>query len=311
MPEKPTREYLDKVFEQVKNWGKWGADDERGALNYITPGVRARAGALIRDGAAVSCSLDFPVHPAPDNPHPALHMMTMAGDACTLDEFGGLQQTADFIGISFHGMASSHIDALCHVMVDERMYNGFAASDVKSTGAVRNSIMAAQDGIASRGVLLDIPRQQGQEWLELGYQITVADLEAAEQAQSVQVDEGDILLVQTGRHARRERLGPWEITEGLAGLHPECIPWIHERHVAVLGCDGISDPLPGNGIPGWPVPVHQCGIAGMGLHLLDNLDLQAVSAACAERSRWEFFFVVAPLRVTQGTGSPVNPIALF
>ena len=311
MPEKLTRESLERLFEQVKNWGRWGADDQRGALNYMTPALRARAARLIQDGEVVSCSLDFPVEPAPDNPYPALHMMTMAGDACTVDDFGGLQQTGDFIGISFHGMASSHIDALCHVLVDGRMYNGYPSSAVLSTGAVRNSIMAAKDGIAGRGVLLDIPAQKGVEWLELGYAIEVADLEAAEKAQSVRVGEGDVLLVSTGRHVRRERHGPWDFREGLAGLHAECLPWLHERRIAVLGCDGISDALPGPGVPGWPVPIHQCGIAGIGLHLLDNLDLRGLAVACARRRRWEFFYALAPLRVAKGTGSPINPLAIF
>jgi kynurenine formamidase len=311
MPEKPTRESLDRLFEKLKNWGRWGAADERGALNYVTPALRARAARLIQDGESVSCSLDFPVLPAPDNPHPALHMMTMAGDACTLDDFGGLQQTADFIGISFHGMASSHIDALCHILVDGRMYNGFEARDVLSTGARRNSIMAARDGIATRGVLLDIPKQLGVEWLELGYAITVRELEAAERSQALRVEEGDVLLVSTGRHARRERLGPWDFREGLAGLHVECLPWLHERRIAVLGCDGISDAVPGPGVQGWPAPIHQVCIAAIGLHLLDNLDLRGLSAACARRRRWEFFFAVAPLRVERGTGSPVNPLAIF
>ncbi len=311
MPKPPGPERMQQLFEQVKNWGRWGADDQRGALNYITPERRARAAALVEDGECVSLALDLPVQPAPDNPHPALHMMLMAGDACTLDEFGGLQQTADFIGISFHGMASSHIDALCHVLVNERMYNGFEASQVRSTGAVRNSIMAAKDGIAARGVLLDIPRLHDQRWLELGHAIPVEELEAAEKAQGVRVEEGDVLLVATGRHARRAELGPWSPLEGLAGLHPECLPWLHERRIAVLGSDGISDALPGAGIPGWPVPIHQCGIAGIGLHLLDNLDLRGLSAACAERRRSAFFLLVAPLRVDKGTGSPVNPIAMF
>ncbi len=311
MPEALDPERMQQIFDQVKNWGRWGKHDQRGALNYITPEKCARAAALIEDGESLSLALDLPVQPAVDNPHPALHMMLMAGDACTLDEFGGLQQTADFIGVSFHGMASTHIDALCHVLVQGRMYNGFEASDVRSTGALRNSIMAAKDGIASRGVLLDIPRLRGLRWLEIGTAVSVDELEAAEKAQGLRVEEGDVLLVSTGRHERRAELGAWSPLEGLAGLHPECIPWLHERRVAVLGSDGISDALPGARIPNWPVPVHQCGIAGMGLHLLDNLDLRALGAACARRKRSAFFLLVAPLRVDKGTGSPVNPIAVF
>ena len=312
MPRTFTRPELDQMFEDVKNWERWGKDDERGALNFITPAKRAAAAATVEDGGIVSCALDFPVEPGPDNPHPALHMMTSAGDICCGAGPDSFQQTTDFIGIAFHGLASSHIDALCHVLVDEKMYNGASASDVKSTGAVRNSIMAARDGIASRGVLLDIPRTRGVDWLEPGEAIGIEDLEKAEKAHEVQVGEGDMLLVATGRHARRAKLGEWNaIQEGLAGLHPECVPWLHERRVSVLGSDGISDAVPGLGVTGWFVPVHQMGIAGIGLHLLDNLDLRDLSAACTERNRHHFFFVVAPLRVEGGTGSPVNPIALF
>jgi kynurenine formamidase len=258
----------------------------------------------------VSCSLDFPVVPSIENPTPALHHMIVAGDACTTLG-GGLETALDFIGVAFHGMATSHIDALCHVFVNETMYNGFPASDVKSIGALKNDIMVARDGITGRGVLLDVPRLHGHPWLELDERIRPADLEAAERGQRVRVEEGDILLVSTGRDARRAQLGPWNPVEGLAGLHPACIPWLHERRVAVLGGDGAHDVLPGLSVPGWPIPVHQCCLVAMGVHLLDNLDLSRLAAACAERERWEFLFAVAPLRVRGGTGSPVNPIAMF
>jgi kynurenine formamidase len=218
----------------------------------------------------------------------------------------------DFVGVAFHGMAVSHIDALCHVFVRGQMYNGFPASDVKSIGAMRNSIMVAREGIVSRGVLLDLPRLRGVPWLAGGERITPDELSAAEKAQKVRVEPGDILLVAGGRDARREQEGPWSPLEGgLAGLHPECIPWLHERDIAVLGCDGISDPLPGSGTPGWPIPVHQCTLVAMGVHLLDNLMLGRLLETCAREKRWEFLLTVAPLRVDRATGSPVNPIAVF
>jgi kynurenine formamidase len=192
------------------------------------------------------------------------------------------------------------------------MYNGFPASDVKSIGAMRNSIIVAREGIVSRGVLLDVPRLRGVPWLPGGASIGPDELAAAEREQDVRVEPGDILLVAGGRDARREQEGPWNPIEGgLPGLHPECIPWLHERDVAVLGSDGVSDPLPGAGIPGWPIPVHQCCLVAMGVHLLDNLALDGLSEACAERRRWSFLLTVAPLRVEGGTGSPVNPIAVF
>ncbi|MCZ6887334.1 MAG: cyclase family protein [Gammaproteobacteria bacterium] len=302
---------MERLFEEVKNWGKWGSDDERGALNYITPEKIAKAAALIQDGENVSCALEFPTRPAPDNPFPAQHMMVVAGDACTTTGVAGMEAAMDFIGVAFHGMAVSHIDALCHVFVKETMYNGFPASDVKSTGATRNSIMSGKDGIASRGVLLDIPRLRGVEWLEIDQRIGADELEAAEKAQNVRVEEGDILLVATGRDARRNELGPWSPREGLAGLDASCVPWLHQRGVATLGSDGVSDAIPNSDAEGWPMPIHQCGIVAIGLHLLDNLRLDTLARACAERQRWEFFFVVSPLRVERGTGSPVNPVAFL
>jgi len=309
--EEITADWCRKTFESVKNWGRWGADDQMGALHYITPERRARAARTVRDGVTVSCSLDFPVMPSVENPVPAQHHMLVAGDA--LGMIGGDLETAlDYIGISFHGMATSHIDALCHVFVSETMYNGYPASDVKSIGAMKNDIMVARDGITGRGVLLDVPRLHGRPWLELDERVSPADLEAAERTQRVRVEEGDILLVSTGRDARRAKHGPWSPNrKGLAGLHPTCIPWLHERRIAVLGSDGISDGLPGLAVPDWSVPVHQCCLVAMGVHLLDNLDLSCLSAACAERERWEFLFAVAPLCIRGGTGSPVNPIAIF
>ena len=172
--------------------------------------------------------------------------------------------------------------------------------------------MCAGDGIVGRGGLLDVPRLRGQAWLEPQEAIEPAELEAAEQAQGVQVATGDVLLVATGRDARRAEKGPWDpVGGGLAGLHPDCIPWLHERGIAVLGSDGVSDPLPGNGPEGWPMPVHQSALVAMGVHLLDNQRLDRLSEACAGHGQWSFLFQVAPLRVDQGTGSPINPIAVL
>jgi kynurenine formamidase len=307
-----SRERMQAIFEKVKSWGRWGADDQRGALNLVTPERRARAAAGVETGEAVSLAHELPTRPSVENPSPAQHHMLLAGDALDATPVPGLGTSLDWIGVAFHGMAVSHLDALCHVFVDGRMYNGFPATDVRSVGAARNSVMVAADGIVGRGVLLDVPRLRGVAWLEPGEAVAPDELDAAERAQGVRVEEGDILLVGTGRDARRAARGPWSPTEvGLAGLHPECIPWLHERGVAVLGCDGVSDPLPGNAAEGWPIPVHQCCLVGMGVHLLDNLQLGRLAEACARHGRWAFFLSVAPLRVEGGTGSPVNPIAVF
>jgi len=306
-----TTERVRAVFEQVKNWGRWGPEDERGALNLITPEKRRAGAASVAAGETVSCARELAVRPSAENPSPALHMMLRAGDDCVIPGVD-FESVMDFVGVAFHGMATSHIDALCHVLVDGQMYNGFSKEEIKSTGARRGSIMCARDGISSRGVLLDVPRALGVEWLEPRAMVTVDQLERAEQMQGVRVEEGDVLLVATGRDARRAIHGswsPWEV--GLAGLHVECVPWLHERGVAVLGGDGVSDPLPGAGIPGWPMPVHQCGLVAMGLHLLDNLRLDRLAEACARHARWAFQITVAPLRIDKATGSPVNPIAIL
>jgi len=311
MPETWTAADVARTFEAVKNWGRFGASDERGALHFITPAKRAAAALLVRDGHTVSCARELPVQPSVENPVPAHHHMLRAGDDCVLAGIG-LEASLDYIGVAFHGQATSHLDALCHVFVDGRMYNGFPAGDVKSTGAQRCSVMTAREGIVSRGVFLDLPRHRGVPWLELGEVVRREELDAAARAQGVSVEEGDVLLVGTGRDARRATLGVWDpVSEGLAGLHPDCVPWLHERRVAVLGSDGVSDPIPGLGLPGWRLPVHQCCLVAMGVPLLDNLALADLAAACAERGRYEFLLVVAPLRVEGGTGSPVNPIAIF
>jgi kynurenine formamidase len=306
-----TPERMRGVYERVKNWGRWGDEDERGALNLITPEKRREAAACIRAGETVSCARELPVQPSAENPNPALHMMIAGGDDCVIPGLD-FESVMDFVGVAFHGMATSHIDALCHVFVDGLMYNGFSKDEVKSTGARRGSIMCAKEGIVSRGVLLDVPRSLGVPWLELDRTVGVAELERAEVEQDVRVQEGDILLVGTGRDARRAEHGPWSpFGAGLAGLHPECIPWLHARGVAVLGGDGVSDPLPGLGIPGWLMPVHQCALSAMGVHLLDNLRLDNLAAACVRHGRWAFQLTVAPLRVDRATGSPVNPIAVL
>ena len=311
MPTPPTPDRMREIFEGAKNWGRWGGDDEMGALNLITDEARRAGAAAVVAGEGVSCARELPVQPSPENPNPALHMMVRAGDDCLIPGIG-LETALDFVGVAFHGMATSHIDALCHVFVNGEMYNGRRAEDVKSTGARANSIMCAGDGIVGRGVLLDVPRLRGTGWLEPNEFIEVAELEACEREQGVEVGSGDILLVATGRDARRAEVGPWDpVTVGLAGLHAECVPWLHERGVSVLGSDGVSDPLPGAGIEGWPMPIHQCTLVAMGVHLLDNLRLDRLSEACGRHGRWAFQFLIAPLRVEGGTGSPINPIALL
>jgi kynurenine formamidase len=305
-----THEEAAALFESVKNWGRWGEDDERGALNLIRPEAIASAARHVR-GRAVSCGRPLPVMPAVDNPTPAHHMMIIAGDCLDATGVPGLETALDYIGVAFHGMAVSHLDALCHVFHDGLMYNGFPATDVKSIGAMRNSVMTCADGVVSRGVLLDIPLLRGCDWLEPDARISPDELDAAADAAGVTIDAGDIVLISTGRDARRSVHGPWDpIGVGLAGLEPACVQWIRDHDIAVLGGDGVHDPLP-NAENGWPIPIHMCCLVAMGVPLLDNLDLSRLSAACRDEEKWDFVFTIAPLQIEAATGSPINPVALL
>ena len=161
-------------------------------------------------------------------------------------------------------------------------------------------------------MLLDIPRLHGVDYLEPGTAIQPDDLAAACQAQGVEVGEGDILLVVTGRDARRAETGPWH---PFAGGSPACTPSASPGSTPgacpCSGSDGVSDVLPGLHPEGWPMPVHQCVLVAMGVHLLDNLRLDRLAAACARHGQWSFLFTVAPLVIEGGTGSPANPIAVL
>jgi kynurenine formamidase len=300
-------EAFQALFDRCSNWGRWGPDDDRGALNLITPEKRLQAAALVREGTTVSVSHPINTTGDAENTSPAVHLMVRAGDV-----FDGVTVTsiADHLAVSPHGQAHSHLDALCHFAWQGQMYNGRPITNVTSTGARSHAITIGQDGIVSRGVLLDIPRVKGVEWLEPNQSITVADLEAAEAAAGVTVESGDILLVRTGRHARRKAKGPWDSRVTLSGLHHETGPWLKERGIALLGSDGVSD-YREHPFDCCTHPIHILTLVAMGAQLLDNQNLDDLASACAERSRWAFMLVIAPLKLVGGTASMTNPIAIF
>ncbi|MFN8525468.1 MAG: cyclase family protein [Chloroflexota bacterium] len=294
------------LFDRCSNWGRWGADDELGTLNLITPAVRVRAASQVREGFTVSCALPINTAADVDNIRPGVHLMIRAGDVVQPDA----PSVSDYLAIAPHGLAHSHLDALCHFSWKGQLYNGRPASVVTSVGATANAITIGKDGIVSRGVLMDVPRLKGSSWLEPGTPITVADIEAAERAQGVTVESGDILLVYTGRWKRRRQVSEWSSRESLAGLHHDVPLWLRERGVSLLGFDGISDVIP-HAVDGVGLPIHTLTLAAMGMQLLDNQNLEELSDACAERRRWEFMLVIAPLRIERGTASMTNPIAIF
>jgi len=304
-----TEEELKKIFDKCRNWGRWGKEDQRGALNFITDSKRALAAKTVQTGEAVSLSLPLATIPAQDNPTPVTHLMAQVGFDAHLSEL--LPYSADYFAIAPHGLANTHLDALCHVFHDGKMYNGFDASEVGSHGARKCAIDVASQGVISRGVLLDIPKIRKVDWLENGTRITPDDLEAAESDHRLRVEEGDVLLVRTGRARQRKQKGPWDaFHDGMAGLDPASLPWLHDRKIAVLGSDGISDVVP-SGYKSYSLPIHVCTLVMMGVHLIDNADLDALATACARNGRYAFQFVMAPLILKQGTASPVNPLAIF
>ena len=306
-PARLSAEAFQALFDRCSNWGRWGPDDERGTLNLITPEHRVRAAGLVREGHTVSCSLPLNTAADTDNIFPATHLMLRAGDVV---ESWPTRSTADYLALAPHGLSHSHLDALCHLAWQGQMYNGRPISLVTSMGALANAITIGQDGIVSRGVLLDLPLAQSVDWLEPGTAITPDDLVAAERAAGLRVEEGDILLVRTGRWRRRREIGPWDSRASIAGLHTDCAPWLRERGVALLGFDGISDVFP-HAVEGVGLPIHTLTLVAMGMQLLDNQDLEQLAGACADRRRWEFLLVVAPLRLERGTASATNPIAVF
>lgn len=303
------REFAE-LYERCKNWGRWGPDDEQGALNLITPERVAAAAALVRSGRTISCSWPLDTKAGPDNPKPVVHHMTILQDI-HLGDSGDLRFTGDFIGIEFHGDAHSHIDALCHMAYKGMLYNGVPVDlAVKSIGASKQTMDVAKNGIIGRGVLLDIPRVRGTRWVEPGDFVYPEELEAAEAAAGTQLQEGDVLLLRTGHARKRREEGPWNAAEAKAGLHATAMPLLHGRAVAAIGYDGDGETVPSQ-CEGVAYPIHAIGISAMGLYFLDSLWLEDLAVACQEEGRSDFLFVVAPLRIAAGTGSPVNPIAIF
>jgi kynurenine formamidase len=298
-----------ELFRSVSTWGRWGEDDDRGALNHLDPDRVVAASRLVQDGTTVTLSLPMNTKAADDNPEPAVHTMTMIPGGHEHGH-GELEFAKDFVGADYHNDGHTHIDAFCHVIYDDSLYNGAPAGAVTAQGAAADSIEVLANGLVARGVLLDIPRLRGVPWLEPGQHVFRSDLEAAEREQDVTVGEGDVLLVRTGHTRRLTELGPWPTATAKSGLHPTAMPFVAQRGVSVLGSDGNSDTAPSS-TEGVDFPVHVLALNAMGVHLLDYLQLEDLLAACERAGRWEFLFIGAPLRITGGTGSPLNPLAIL
>jgi kynurenine formamidase len=312
----PTESDVLGYLETLSNWGRWGADDQLGTLNHVTPEKRRQAAALVSEGVSVSCAWDIETTPQPDHAMgtPQRHMVGTGEGLLDPDRPGGPAKfggAMEFIGLVYHGFSVTHLDGLCHIFWEGKMYNGVPAAKVTAgQGATHHAITALAQGIVTRGVLLDVARAKGVDWLDPGYGVTPEDLDAAAAAQGVTIEPGDAVLLRTGYGKKKRETGRDALPRvPFPGWHASALPWIHGHDIAMIGADTAQDASPS----GYklPLPVHLVGIVGMGLWLIDNMNLEEVAAACAQYNRWTFQFVLAPLRVQGGTGSPANPLAVF
>jgi kynurenine formamidase len=324
MANQPTEADVLRWFDSLSNWGRWGPEDQLGTLNHVSPELRRKAAALVVEGINVSCAWDISTAPqAGDQFGPPQRHMLMTGEGLADPhrvlpphpvsevDMSRAAGAVEYFGCVFHGVNITHLDALSHIFWDRKSYNGQPAELVNAMlGATNLAVTGLKDGIFTRGILIDAPALRCVDWLEPGYAIRPEDLEAAETKQSVRVSTGDIVLLRTGYARRKRERGPIPPQNGQAGWHAACLPWLFDRKVAAIGCDTAQDAVP-SGYKQVALPIHMVGIVAMGLWLLDNCDLEALAATCARLNRWDFCFMVAPLRIEGGTGSPVNPIASF
>jgi len=310
----PSEAQVLEWMTSLSNWGRWGEDDQKGSLNLITPEKRKQAAALVEDGVTVSCSRPITTEIQPDTTHQVLRYMVDSGEGRDTDppERRLVRRGAsEFIGMVFHGQTITHIDALSHYSWQGRLYNGKLASLITSReGAQSHSIEVAAQGIVTRGVLLDITKVRGTDWLEPTDPVMPQDLEAAERLEGVRVEEGDILLVRTGNYRMRLETGRVPNTEPSTACQVACTPWFKERGVAMLGTDTSNDMRPSH-YATVTAPLHTVSLVTLGMWLIDNTNLEQLAEACAERGRYEFMLSLGPLVLRNVTGSPVNPIAIF
>jgi kynurenine formamidase len=298
-----TQTQYEQWLIDLSNWGRWGPDDELGALNLITPAKRKAAAALVTNGITVSLASTAQTEATVDNPCPISWSMISAAPT-------GASDTVAYPCI--HGPGTTHIDGFAHRFFDGKMWNGYPMDSFVTLeeGAKKNSILTMKDGIVTRGVLYDIPRLKGVQYLEPGTRVFVDDLEAWEAKTGVRVGSGDAMLFRWGRWARQKTLGPFDTGSEAAGLDNTVIPWLKERDVALIGWEtpGYMPQPPGDLSR---LALHDFALTMLGVHLLDRADFDALAEVAAAQNRWEFMLMIALLPIPNGTGSPVNPLAIF
>ena len=302
---------------RYSNWGRWGEEDELGALNFITPERVLEATRLPRTGQIISCALNFD-HKGPQSGsgprHNPIHTMLMdGGDALAGAQDGipgGFQYADDAITMPLQ--CGTQWDALAHVFYDGKMYNGRDIELVTSRGARKNSIEALKNGVVGRGVLLDVARFRDLLWLEDGTAIGPEELDACAEASGVVIESGDIVLVRTGMMTRCLAEDSWEGYCGgpAPGLSVHCARWLYEREVAAVCSDTWGlEVLPNETVDCFQ-PLHMISLRNTGVLFGEIFHMDALADACAEDHHYSFLFTAPPLPITGAVGSPINPLAI-
>ena len=309
---------LRKLALQVRNWGRWGPDDEIGTLNYITPDKVAAASRLVTAGKVFALGIPLqrqgPQSGTRQRFNP-IHAMFRDGgdqprDAAAVVEMQGSGGSDDWIVMPLQCV--TQWDSLAHVFDSGKMYNGYDARLVTSSGAAKNSIDKTKSRIAGRGVLLDVARWKNVPFLQPGDAISVEDLEATAAAEGVEVGTGDILLVRTGHMSTYLQKGSWDHfdLDPSPGVSVYTAPWLHAKKVAAIASDNYAVEVRPSELPPFRSPFHICAIPNMGLTLGEIFFLEELAADCAADGRYAFLLVAPPLPVTNGVGTPINPYAM-
>ena len=284
-----TKEQFNTWMTELSNWGRWGADDQLGALNLITPAKRVAAARLVRAGRTVSMARDMTVTSL-ENPDQAgaNRPPVLRGSVRSVFD-SNTQFFWERYEIEYHGSLVSHLDALCHAAYNGKVYNGHDFGDVasKEDGCTQLGVVNLKDGLVTRGVLVDLP----------GTAVRREDIEAWEAETGITISTGDALFLRTGRDVGQS-----------GGYHPSLIPFFKERDVALLGSDV---PQEGGQVEGVQSPIHVFTLVSLGVHLFDNLGLEELAQTANELGRWEFMFMASPHGVPHGAGAALNPIAVF
>ena len=308
-PAMTTAAEYHQAMDELSNWGRWGADDELGTANLITPDKRKAAAALVTEGISVSLAHDVVQEEALDASS-ILNREVVAVSA------SGASDRYQYTG-TYHGVIHSHLDAVdCHIMYEGKGYNGVAMEEIEAAGGCpRGSINALKDGIVTRGILFDATLLPGnmtpEGWVTPGTPIRAADLVALEEIEGVRVEPGDVILLYTGRWKRRATLGPWPTSDGVAGYHADVAYFMKERGVSFIGHDMFNDVSPHEFSEDERLPLHRLALVSLGTGIFDNLDFERLAEVAKDLGRYEFLFTAAPLRIEMGMGSPINPIATF